>query len=55
MACHALFNSPEFRGAANIGSKFKTPYQYVVSATRAAGLHVANVRPLLGGFFEQVT
>ena len=43
-----LFASPEFWNPASVGSKFKTPYQYVVSAARAADLPVRNVRPLLG-------
>jgi uncharacterized protein (DUF1800 family) len=42
-----LFASPEFRDPANFGAKFKTPYQYVVSAVRAAEIEVNNVRPLL--------
>jgi hypothetical protein len=42
-----LFASPEFRDPANFGAKFKTPYQYVVSAVRAADIEVKNVRPLL--------
>jgi uncharacterized protein (DUF1800 family) len=42
-----LFASQEFRDPANFGAKFKTPYQYVVSAVRAAGIEVRNVRPLL--------
>jgi uncharacterized protein (DUF1800 family) len=42
-----LFKSPEFRDPANFGAKFKTPYQYVLSVTRAAGVEVNNVRPLL--------
>ena len=29
-------------------AKFKTPYQYVVSATRASGMPVVNVQPLVG-------
>ncbi len=44
----SLFSSPEFWDPANIGAKFKTPYQYVVSSARAANLAVMNVRPLLG-------
>jgi len=40
-----LFMSQEFR--AHIGEKLKTPYQYVISVVRAAGLEVNNVRPLL--------
>lgn len=42
-----LFQSPEFRDHANFGAKFKTPYQYVISVVRAAGVEVNNVRPLL--------
>jgi uncharacterized protein (DUF1800 family) len=42
-----LFKSPEFRTSAHIGEKFKTPYQYVISVVRAAGVRVNNVRPLL--------
>ena len=30
------------------GAKYKTPYQFVISAVRAAGLPPGNVRPLLG-------
>jgi uncharacterized protein (DUF1800 family) len=44
-----LFASPEFRDPANFDVKFKTPYQYVISAVRAAGAPVNNVRPLLAG------
>lgn len=43
-----LFFSPEFMSPAAVGSKFKTPYQFVVSAARAADMPVNNVRPLLG-------
>jgi uncharacterized protein (DUF1800 family) len=41
-----LFASPEFRGSA--GAKYKSPYRYVLSAARAAGVPVNNPRPLLG-------
>lgn len=41
-----LFASPEFR--TSIGRKYKTPYRFVLSAARAAGLAVENPRPLLG-------
>src|SRR5579864_6201564 len=41
-----LFTSREFRDSA--GQKYKTPYQYVLSAARAAGTEVNNPRPLLG-------
>ena len=43
-----LFASAEFRDPAIVGSKFKTPYQYVISTARAADVQVRNVRPLLG-------
>jgi uncharacterized protein (DUF1800 family) len=43
-----LFHSPEFRSAQSTGNKFKTPYQYVVSALRASGTEVRNFRPALG-------
>lgn len=43
-----LFSSAEFRDPAQHGSKFKTPYRYVLSALRATGVPVRNVRPLLG-------
>jgi uncharacterized protein (DUF1800 family) len=42
-----LFASPAFRDPKNFGVKFKTPYQYVVSAVRASGIQVNNVKPLL--------
>lgn len=41
-----LFASPEFRNSA--GDKYKTPYRFVLSAARAAGLSVENPQPLLG-------
>ncbi len=43
-----LFASPEFRAPGARGAKFKTPYQYVLSAVRAGGVPLGNVRPLLG-------
>jgi uncharacterized protein (DUF1800 family) len=43
-----LLYSPEFRDRASMTAKFKTPYQYVVSATRASGVEVLNVQPLVG-------
>jgi uncharacterized protein (DUF1800 family) len=49
----ALFASPEFRDPQFFGAKYKTPYQYVVSSVRAAGLPpIANVRPLLGALYQ---
>jgi uncharacterized protein (DUF1800 family) len=41
-----LFTSREFRDSP--GQKYKTPYQYVLSAVRAARVDVKNPRPLLG-------
>jgi uncharacterized protein (DUF1800 family) len=43
-----LFHSAEFQDAHYDNTKFKTPYQYVVSAVRATGITVKNVRPLSG-------
>jgi uncharacterized protein (DUF1800 family) len=41
-----LFQSPEFWNRQNYNAKFKTPYQYVISAVRATGMEVDNVKPL---------
>ena len=41
-----LFASNEFRNSK--GAKYKTPYQFVISAVRAAGASPGNVRPPLG-------
>ena len=38
----ALFRSPEFMDSKNYNAKFKTPYQYVVSAYRATGSEVSS-------------
>jgi uncharacterized protein (DUF1800 family) len=43
-----LLYSPEFRSPDAMTAKFKTPYQYVVSAARASGVPVINVQPLVG-------
>jgi uncharacterized protein (DUF1800 family) len=43
-----LFASEEFMAPAAVGAKFKTPYQFVVSAVRASDTPVANIAPLLG-------
>ena len=43
-----LFYSPEFRDPRSFNAKFKTPYQYVVSAARASGYPINNVQPLVG-------
>jgi len=42
----SVFASREFRGS--IATKYKSPYRYVLSAVRAAGVPVINPRPLLG-------
>ncbi len=42
-----LFASAEFWDPKQMDSKFKTPYQYVVSSARASGLPINNIRPLL--------
>ena len=46
-----LLASPEFR--TSLGGKFKTPYRYVLSAARAAGVAVKNPRPLLNAMARQ--
>ena len=43
-----MFASDEFWDRRNYGVKFKTPYEYVISATRAAGVPLVNVLPLAG-------
>lgn len=45
---NTLFHSPEFWDDQYFGKKFKTPYEYVVSAVRATGTPVKNTRPLFG-------
>jgi uncharacterized protein (DUF1800 family) len=45
---HTLFTSDEFMSPDAAGAKFKTPYQFVISAVRASGVDVRNVQPLLG-------
>jgi uncharacterized protein (DUF1800 family) len=42
-----LFTSPEFWAQRCYAAKFKTPYEFVVSAARAIGVPVLNPRPLL--------
>ncbi len=41
-----LFHSPEFSDKKYYGTKFKTPYQYAISAVRAIGIDVDNTKPL---------
>jgi uncharacterized protein (DUF1800 family) len=43
-----LFASPQFMAPDAVGAKFKTPYQFVISAVRASAAPVANIAPLLG-------
>ncbi|HKV53276.1 MAG TPA: DUF1800 domain-containing protein [Candidatus Binataceae bacterium] len=43
-----LFASDEFWDRRYCGAKFKTPYEFVISAVRAAGVPVLNDRPLAG-------
>jgi uncharacterized protein (DUF1800 family) len=42
-----LFSSSEFIDSAAAGAKFKTPYQFVVSAARASNAPLANIGPLV--------
>ena len=39
---NTLFHSPEFWDSQYYSAKFKTPYQYVVSAVRATGMEMRN-------------
>lgn len=43
-----LFSSSEFMDSEAAGAKFKTPYQFVVSAVRASSTPLVNVGPLVG-------
>ena len=43
-----LFFSKAFWDRGYYRAKFKTPYEFVISATRAAGVAVVNIRPLAG-------
>jgi len=43
-----LFTSPEFWDERYRGRKFKTPYEYVLSAARVSGAKVTNFQPLAG-------
>jgi len=47
-----LFQSPEFWARENYQAKFKTPYQYIVSALRASDLPVLNTRPIEGALAQ---
>lgn len=48
-----LFSSPEFWSAAHQGNKFKTPYQFTLSAVRAAGASPERLQPLAGAMAAQ--
>lgn len=48
-----LFESPEFWDPANVGHKYKTPYRYVISTSRAINAPVDNPRPLLFAMNQQ--
>jgi uncharacterized protein (DUF1800 family) len=41
-----LFDSPEFWAPQAYHTKFKTPYQYIISTVRSTGLDVQNTQPL---------
>jgi len=43
-----MFASDEFWDPRNFHTKYKTPYEYVISSVRAAGTLVTNFRPLAG-------
>jgi uncharacterized protein (DUF1800 family) len=50
---NTLFHSKAFWNASNIGTKFKSPYRYVVSSARASGLQVENYL-ILTHFLKQM-
>jgi uncharacterized protein (DUF1800 family) len=43
-----LFSSAEFMAPETVGAKFKTPYQFVISAARASGAQLADVKQVTG-------
>jgi uncharacterized protein (DUF1800 family) len=45
---NTLFHSPEFWDQKYYDNRFKTPYQFVVSAVRATGVMPLNFQPLMG-------
>ena len=47
-----LFDSAEFRAPQVVDAKFKTPYRYLVSAVRASGIAITNVRPLVATAYQ---
>jgi uncharacterized protein (DUF1800 family) len=50
---NTLFHSPEFWDNRVYNAKFKTPYQYALSALRATGTEPTNFRPVYG-FLQQL-
>jgi uncharacterized protein (DUF1800 family) len=48
-----LFKSPEFWNQKYYGAKFKTPYQYAISAVRSTGSEVNYIKPL-NDFIKQL-
>ncbi len=48
---HTLFGSAEFH--ASFGAKYKSPYRYVLSAARAAGITVEKPQPLVNAMVRQ--
>jgi uncharacterized protein (DUF1800 family) len=49
----ALFSHASFWDAKHVGVKFKTPYQYVISSTRASGQTPPNLQLLAGAMAAQ--
>ena len=47
-----LFDSPEFWDSKYYGSKFKTPYEYIVSAVRATGVKKPELQRLVGNLHQ---
>ncbi len=50
---NTLFHSAEFWDSRIYGAKFKTPYQYVISALRTTGTKATNFRPV-SDFLQQL-
>ncbi|MGB6166650.1 MAG: DUF1800 domain-containing protein [Geitlerinemataceae cyanobacterium] len=44
----SLFNASEFWDERYYGNKFKTPYQYIISAVRATGTETLNFQRIIG-------
>jgi len=44
---HVLFASAEFAAPGNAGAKFKTPYQFAISAIRASTVPVTKIEPVM--------